>query len=313
MAIQFPVSNRAYYDNADWLDNCSAFSWAGWVRFDSIEAADYQFVWSHPGVTDRMEVYKKLSSPQYVRFQVLAGGVGVTVDDTTGAPSAGTKYHWAVTWQKNTSGGIKIYRNGSFVAQANTTSQTANYNSGGSVDLYLASKWATSYGRCTCEGWGFWAGTALSATQIAALYWAGWPHLATCPKPSAHWLFAPDLLTRIPDCSGNSRHITSSWISSGVSAVGTMGKWEDPGQEPGGYHRQVAAGPSPPDPWTLWSTVLHPTLTSLVTGLSNGTTYQFCASAVDTSSNESIKSDIVEATPQDVGVVHTPRRVFIGH
>lgn len=311
MAIKFPVNARCYYDNANWLDNISAFSWAGWVRFDTIDTNSLQFVWAHVGATDRMEVYK-LRTNGRVRCQVYAGGIGQFVEDSTGSPVAGTTYHLAATWTKAATGGLKIYRNGVFVAQSNTTTQTGNYNSGGSVDLVFGARNTINYGLCSLEGHGFWPGAVLTAEQIRCLYWSGWPHLVA-PKPAAFYTFAPETLTTFKDSSGNSRHITSTWISGAVATAGTIGKWDAPDAFPGDAYRVSAAGPVTPNDWTLFGSVTHPTVTSTVTGLTNGTTYELAVTALDESGNESQLSAIVEATPSAVAVKHVPRRVFRGH
>lgn len=313
MAIKFAVNQRCWYDNANWMDNIWQFSWAGWVRFDTIDTTQYQFVWAHPGATDRMEVYKRLTNPQYVRFQVYAGGVGMFVDDESGVPVAGTAYHFAVTWTPHTTGGMKIYRNGTLVGTANTTTQTANYNSGGSVDLFFAAKNAMSYGLCTLEGHSFWTDSILTANQIQALYWCGWPHLCA-PKPAASYPFERPIVNRFRDASGNGRHILPAWIgATNPSSENPIGKWDDPHQDFGECHVPSAAGPADPNPWTYWATTTHPTVASTVTGLSNGTTYEFSTTAVDSSANESLHSAIYEAMPSAVAARHTPRRKFFGH
>lgn len=312
MAIQFPNNNAAYYDAANWLDNIDSLSWCGWVRVDNLRvpAAD-QTIWGHRGAVDRMQFFRDDGGE--IWFAVTAGGVYDRVEDTITCVED-TLYHFAVTWEKNSATGLKLYRNGAYITSASTTDQPNNYQSGGTVDLFLGCySNDNSFGQCTGEGWCWWTGTVLDADQIAALYWVGWPHLVNVPPPAAFYPLNDALLTRFPDWSGNSRHIESSTIDTGVLAAGRIGKWEDPHGAPSARYRQPGAGVTPPNTWTLFETVNHPTTTSVVTGLTNGTTYEFSLTALDTSGNESVRSNIIEATPLALAAVHTPKPAFLWH
>jgi hypothetical protein len=313
MAIQFPDLNAAQYDNANWLDNVDSVSWSGWVSWDTIDVGNRQYAWGHRGAVDRSSFRKNNAATEYARWSLTAGGVNVTVDDTI-TPVAGTVYHFVLTWEANSATGMKLYRNGSLINTSSTTTQTANYNSGGNVDLYIGCySNNNAFGKITGEGFIYWPGVVLDADQAARLYYEGWPHLAQCPKPAALYELNGSSLTRIPDSSGNSRHIESAFIDSGVVDAGRVGKWEDPSSETAGFYRQGAAGPSPPNSWTLIETVTHPTNTSTATSLSNGTTYEFMVTALDDSGNESVESAIVEATPFAVNSTHAEREILLWH
>lgn len=312
MAVQFPTYKQAYYDNANWLDDVSSWSWASWVQFDSVAVGSRQTICGHYGATNRFYIRKTTGTPELFQASITSGGVYKAITDTTGAPVVDTAYHLAVTWEAGSATGLKIYRNGAYVTAVSTSTQTANYNSGGNVDLYVGSlKKDTDTLRGQIEGFGIWAGTVLTANQIAALYWSGWPHLAGLPKPTVWW---PGLgyNGRIQDWSGNGRHIEAATIDATVAAASTIGQWDAPWHS-GGSSTQGAAGPAAPNEWTLFGTTTHPTVTLDVTGLVNDTMYDFAVTAVDDDANESVKSATVTATPEDIGTVHTEKLVFIGH
>lgn len=313
MSVKFLNYDDCYYDNADFLDDATSFSIASWIRMDTITVGSWQGIWSHYGGTNRIYLRKNDGTPELFRLSITSGGVNVTIDDTTGAPVAGTVYHIGITWIKGIAGGLNIYRNGTHVTSASTATQTANYHSGGAVDFYVgALRSAISYGKCTVEGLTIWKDYILSATEMAALYRVGWPHLISAPRPTAFWPFQEGN-ARASDLSGNGRHITI-FESSPVADV-TIGHWEDPDQ-PGTYTKPgtPGSGPPEPNPWTLFGSTTHPIATSTITGLVNDTTYEVKVNAVDTSDNESVDSDILEVTPAaSAGAIHVPRHVFIGH
>jgi hypothetical protein len=315
MALQFADLKAAYYDDADFLDGISSFSFACWLKINTLSVGSRQYPWGHKGVTNGISLRKDNGATEYWRFGVTCNGVTNTVDDTTGAVAQDVWYHIAGTWEPGSATGIAIYRNGALVDSNSTTAQSGTYDSGGSVDFYIgAQKNLTNYFKGSVEGLCIWTDTVLTANQILALYWVGWPHLAGCPRPDAIYALTEGTITRIPDSSGNGRHIESATIAtSGVTAVATSGKWEAPDELPGGYYDQGSAGPGEPNPWTLFATVTHPTTSSTVTGLTNITAYEFVVSAVDTTGNESNYSDTVEATPQAVTTKHTSALKWIGH
>lgn len=306
MALTNAENETSYYPSANFLDNVSALSFSVWVKPTTIYEWQ-QYVISHYGSTNRFVFYKKYGTGSYWRFAVTSGGYQVYADDSTDAVAVDTVYHIAGTWELNVAGGIKIYRNGSLVDSNDTTSQSVNYSSGGGVSLSLMAQKDSAALDLPgdYEGVAIWGGVALSAQQIKALYWSGWPHLAGCPRPSVFYRLSRDYSGRIPDWSGNGRHIESAYCGASNVGAADIGKWEQPHFPISDQGLQGAAGPAPPNPWTLWDTITHPTLTDTVTGLSNGTAYEFSLTALDDSDNESTRSATVEATPSGTATVHT--------
>lgn len=316
MAWTFPTTKQAYFDNANWLDGITSLSFACDVRLDTFSAGVNQGIFGHTGSTNYFR-FQKLGTTDLWNFYVTSGGIPKFVSDTTGSPAAGTIYHMAGTWVPGSATGLAIYRNGALVTTASTATQSGAYNSGGNVDLYLNSiAHDNRIGYCSLENLAIWINYVLDAGEVAALYWVGWPHLAVAKAPAVFWQFNQELLTRLPDASGNARHIEAAQIDTGVTAGGLMGKYEDPWQGWSGGYRQSAAGPPAPNPWELAGTVNHPVVTKTVGGLTNTTTYEFSVIAKDnaTPANESTRSTIVEATPSASGItyVHVPRRVWGG-
>jgi hypothetical protein len=312
MANTFSSTHSAYYDNADWLDNAASFSFAVWVNLAAVTTGSRQYVFSHYGATNRISLRKDNGATEYFRFAVVSGGISATVDDTTGTPVAGTPYHIAGTWTPGSATGIAIYRNGALVDTGNTTSQTANYDSGGSVDLYLGARAVSSnYLNGSIENLCLWPGTVLTPAQILELYYSGWWQLANVTRPACQYACQTSI-TRIPDLSGNGRHIESATIdTTGVTLTPSIGKWDDLTVGQGITQQQGAAytppAPDDPDPWTLHGYVTHPTTTDTVTGLTNGTEYEFAVAALDVDGNVSEKCSAVACTPHDIPIKHTRR------
>jgi hypothetical protein len=310
-------TKQAFYDDANWLDNISSLSFSVWCRIDTLHSpAENQGIFGHEGSTNYIR-FQKYTNDQW-HFYIKSGGVGKEVYDSTASVVQGTIYHMAVTWEKASATGLKIYRNGTIVGSAvSTATQTADYNSGGNVDFYISgTKDNNRIGHCTVESLAMWTNYVLDAGEVMALRWLGWPHLATGKQPTAYWPMSQELLTRLPDISGNARHIEAATIDSSPTAGGLLGKYEDPSVLATGGYRQSAAGPPAPNPWTLLGNVTHPTATSTVTSLVNGTVYEFSVIAKDdaTPANESTRSATVEATPSTSGItyVHVPRFVWGG-
>ncbi len=281
-------------------------------RPDTVGVTD-QYVFGYRGSTDQTSFRWKGSETLW-RYTVVAGGVSKYADETVDAV-AGTTYHFAGTWTKADATGMKLYKNGALISTVNTTTQTANCAPGAATDLYLAAfSAANSPGICTLENVMFAPGVVWTADQIARLYYSGWWHLANVAKPAAIYELSGAKLTQLDDISGNKRHITSGWITGTLSAATQIGKREAP-YRPQEFYMAGAAGTGPPtpNPWTLFGSSTHPTVTKAVTGLVNGTAYEFCVSAVDSSANEGVKSDTAEGTPNGVTITHVPRRVFLGH
>lgn len=292
-----------YYDDANFMDSQSVLSVCIRLQLNAINTGVNQYVLSHKGATNQFSL-RKLNTDLAWRWSVTSGGVSVTCDDSSVTPAIDTTYCLCGMWKKNDASGMEIWRDGVSRNTASTTTQSSDYDSGGSVDLYTgARKFNDSYGKCDIEEVWLWANHELTLAQVVALN-AGehWLNIAGLPKPSAWWEFNENMLDRIPDRSGNGRNIESATIDAvhPPSAGGIL----TPRSPrciiaPGSSHRTAVAGPSEPNPWTLWEEILHPVAASTVTGLTNTTTYEFKINAVDQSGNVSADSAIVEETPTE--------------
>jgi hypothetical protein len=314
MALTFPNYASAYFPGASWMDNLSSFSFAGWFRADTVSAGVRQYAFAHYGSTNRISLRKNNGATEYWRFAVVSGGVSATVDDTTVAVAAGTVYHLAGTWTPGSASGLAIYRNGTLVTTASTASQSGPYATEGTVPLYLGARKASSdYGLMTLEGLSLWTDTVLTADQVSALYHGSWPHQIQA-TPAAVYLLDDELLTSIPDYSGQGRHIDAATIS-GATAGGIIGRAEDPSWlgGPGGSGTSTVAGPAEPDPWLLAATATHPVASVELLGLTAGTTYEVAVTAVDAQALESGYSAVAEVTPTATLTRHTRRWQWVGH
>lgn len=312
MALSFG-SAQAYYDDGDFLLGCTSLTFAAWARLDTFYAATRQALWGHTGSVDNFRFQKDTNEQWHA--VVTCGGVQKQVWDTTGAVVGGTKYHVAFTWKTGDAAGLRIFRNGAFVSSISTVSQVGTYAAESGINLYLDGISNNNrLGYCSLECFALWVNYAATDQQILDLYRAGWPHLAIPKKLSLLWYCSGGSPTYIPDSSGSGRHIQSGWIEATPTDGGLLGRYEDEDQGWGGDLRPFAAGPPPPNPWTTWpADVPHPAASVLITGLTNGTVYEFAMTAVDTSGNESILSNIVESTPvAPPATVHTPRgKLFV--
>lgn len=310
MALQFPTSKWAHYPNANWLDNVDSFSLAGWVRFDTVTTGNKQFVFSHKGSTNKFSLRKDSTTDNW-KFSVTAGGVNV-LNDVSGVVAT-TKYHVACTWLKNSATGQKIYVNGSLLDTDSTTSQTANYDSGGGSSLIWASETdgGSNFGVCTLEGWSVWPGVVLTLADVTQHRFSAWPSNLSLAAPGVFYPFQTGT-TEIKDWSGNKRHITS--VSAGTSHVVSLGKWERPTRlQAGTVVGATTTTPPAPAAWTRWPTpVAHPGQSLNLTGLTNNVAYEVRLIARDTVNNESTPSATSEATPTDAVIVHRRRRRLIG-
>ena len=316
--IRFPVNaGYAKYPSASFLNGLSSFSVVATVRFASIDSARAQRVFRHAGATNQISLRKVVTTDRWYASTTV-GGALVTCSPGT-VLTAGTLYHVVMTWEKNNATGLKLYVDGVFSLSASTTTQTVDYDSGdAAAALHLASASDTSdKGLVDLEGFTFFPNYLLSAVEVAALRFAGWPGLLALPKPSVMYLFDGRLLAEIPDVSGNGRHITSANIFGAVSDQAMQGKWE---REPGGgfyLHSAVAGaapGPPAPNPWTKYPTTTpHPATQVILSGLTPDGVYEMYLTALDAAGNESAPSNVVEATARESVVVHTEKRVFLGH
>lgn len=301
MGVKLPDLKYVKYPMADFLDNQSQMSFAAWVRFDAIVSANKQYVFSHNGASQRVSLRKDSTSNKF-RFSVTTAEGFVTNDSST-VIVAGTLYHVAGTWLQTNASGMKLYVNAVLETTTNTTTQTTNYNSGGNVALVLGSRTDTGaeYGKCTVENFTLWPGVLLTLTQIQSLYYGDWPHQLDLNRPGIFLPLFGSSVARLPDYSGNDRHIESGNIN-GAVADSIVGRWMNPMPFAGGFAAAGVSVGGSPNPWVLITTpqaneVLHPTANYVNDGLTNGTVYEFYISTMDQGGNESQPSATVEATP----------------
>ncbi len=307
MALTFG-NKQAYYDTGDFLVGATSLTFAAWARLDTMNTGVRQALWGHTGSVDYLR-FQKDTTDQW-HFAITSGGVQKQVWDTGADVVQGTVYHVAVTWKRADANGLRIFRNGAFVANTSTATQTGAYAGDYGTKLYLDGISDNNrVGYCSLECFVLWVNYAATDAEILQLYCCGWPHLAVPHQPSVLWFCSGGSLNYIPDSSGEARHIAAAWIDAAPTDGGLMGHYEDEFQGGGGYSRQTTSGPPAPDPWTTWpAEVPHPAASVAITGLTNGVPYEFCMTAVDSSGNESIDGAIVEATPAEAAAtVHVPR------
>jgi hypothetical protein len=299
MPWAFGNYESAYYPNANFLDAVSQFTYVVTCRLDNDHLTYRQAPFGHYGTTSRAYFRKNNTSPELMRWSVTTGSVSQTVDDTW-TIATGEPHQWALTWKKADSTGMQLYRDGAFVAQSSTVAQTADYNTGGAIPLYVgAISSGTYFFEGTVETLMAFPGSFLTADQIASLAeGVPWFDIGGVPRPAVWWDFLQDVTTSCRDASGNNRGLTSSYIHAGVSGVARFWRYQTPHIGRVGMGRAAATtGVTPPSDWTLWEEVFEPVAASAITGLTNGTTYEVSISAVDDDGNESAKCTAAEATP----------------
>jgi hypothetical protein len=302
MSWDFGEYCDVYYDDANFLDAHSEVSFFTRFRFNSINTGVSQYIFAHVGATNKFS-FRKNASDTYFRWSMTSGGVFVPSDDVV-TPVADTVYSFAGRWKKNDASGMELWRDGTSEDTSSTTTQSSDYDSGGSVDLYVgAFSFNNAYCKADIQELMLWTGHSLTQLQVTQLHQGfHWLEIPGLPKPAVWYDFEGRLLTRLPDRSGNGRHIEAATID--VSTPPTDGGILLP-RSPRSIHvfgsskREAASGGGPPNPWTFYEDVLHPVAASTVTGLTNTTTYEFKINAADESGNVSQDSAIVEATPTE--------------
>lgn len=298
----------------DILCDTDKLSFACWVRLSSLQTAD-QGVISHRG-TDGQASLRRTAAEGVWRYSVtIPGGAWVT-KDSTGSVTAATLYRVCGSWQKNSASGIRLWVNGSEQGSASsTTSQTANYNPGVNTELFIGHRSATSnalYG--DVEGVIWVADYLWTAADIAELTYTGLPWFQSwAGNPHVCWILDPGLMSRIPDVGSDAQHIEAGGISGTPTTVDWLGKYEPLwiGTGGGGPGRDDVGGAVADPDWTEFgSGVSAPETCQTITGLSNGTAYQFKMRAEDPAGNLSADSLIVEATPNNYNI-HVPKDVFL--
>lgn len=305
MAWKLYDYENMFYDNANFLDSQSEFSFFFRGRIDTLTAVTYQAALSHRGTTNQWFVRKSNGAPGQMQFRVISGGVTVTLTDTGWSAVATEIHSWGGRWKKNTaSTGITMVRDGVTEYAAATTTQTVDYDSGGNVDLYLgAYSHDNNPYRGSLEDVMVWTGYSLTTAQIARLH-AGyrWFEIVGVPRPAVWYPLNGGLLGRAPDTSGNNRHIEQATIEHyTLDSDGGVFTGNRPpptiGWSPSPQYRIVAGGTPGPNAWDYVGETVHPTVTKLVDGLTNGTAYEFTVKAVDASGNESDYAPFIEKTP----------------
>lgn len=297
-----------------YLNDQDRFTCACWVVLDTVDSTKKQYVWSHRGVTNQISLRKLEGASPVFRFSVTSGAINKFVDSTTVAV-VGTAYHVAVTWQANVA--MAIYVNGVLEASLSlVATQTANYDSGddNTPIIWGSRNGSSDYLIGAIEGWQFFDRQVLSAAQIKCLWNHGWPHLAATQPGELHF-FDGRLLTAFPDLSGQGRHVSlpTEIVGPPVDA-GTIGRWDN--EDLGGVEGRkiaVAAGGALPGPWTIYGTEpLHPASSQVLSGLTNGTTYEVVVVAVNDAGESPEQSVPATVTPNDAVIRHTPKKLFVG-
>lgn len=301
MAWKFPNGCDVYYDNQTFLDDTDKLAFfLGGARLDSLPGVSDQYLFGIQGTNAKFSL-RIVYTTGLPRFSVTVNGSYFVTRDGA-VVSAGTRYTFGGNWLKDDAAGMKLFQDGNTYS-ASTSTQDWNWNSGGINDICIGhGTIGSSYGLCTLQNFMLWKGHNLTDAQYAALrkgFW--WFQVAGLPRPAVHWMLFGQNMSRIPDLSGNGRHIPSEWIDASDVPIAqpTWAPLMDPRSygPQRQYHHAGASGGTPPNPWDLYEEVLHPVAASLVTGLSNGTAYEFCISAVDQSGNESEKCALIEKTP----------------
>lgn len=314
MAIKFLTSEYCYIGSTSWLDNVTAFSFHCRVRFDTLGTAS-QFVFRVRNGTSGDQISLRrdaVASSGDFRFSVTTnGGTQNKQIDSSFNPVAGTIYDITCTWQAGAASGMAIYINGVLDASGtDTTSQTLAYTTSGNGTLMIGARPsapATEYGQCTLEHLAFWPGRVLDANRALALHQGARVHRIGVPLPAAYYPMYDNQIATIIDQSGNDRKIVDG-NAGGSPATDIIGGaanaplrpiqpawWDDVA-----WLQAASSGSGPPaeNPWTAWTPdVDDPQDEVVITGLSNGTTYQFKVIAIDDTGNPSSDSAVVEATP----------------
>jgi hypothetical protein len=311
MSIIFPSAKFAQFPNADFLNSMASFSFACWVRYETITTANKQYAWSHAGATNQISCRKDSTSDK-VRFSVTAGSVAVT-RDSVAAISAATKYHLAGTWKPNDAAGMALYLNGALEGTSSTTTQSVSYDSlDATTPLCLAAKKPSSdINGATVEALMIWKDRVLTAAQVLQLYYHGWPHLVGLPAPAVSYPVLSGT-AQIPDASGNSRHIVAANISSGVTEGPVLGRWRAPRRTGAMSLKAGAVAPSA-GPWILDSSPAVGTTSKMISGLTPGTLYEVRVLAVDAAGNVSPDSALAQAYAQATIDPHVARPMLFGH
>ena len=303
MAVKFENSESAYidYGSVGWLDNVSAHSVYCRARIDDTTGTN-QFLFRHRngGGGPQISIRKEEGTPDKFKVSVSNSDTYNVAVSTTGVVQ-GTVYDLAFTWETNDASGLKLYVDGALEATTSTTDQPSSYSTNNGALYVGAAPDGTSYGRCTIERLMFFPGTILTLAQVQALGAGYYPHILNVPQPAAFYPMFGDVTSRIIDMSGNARHITNFQLTPSLESS-LLGQWMDPHpfDDSSAETLIFADGPEDPDPWALVDEMSHPTNTKVVSGLSNGTAYEFKLNAVDDSGLVSGDSSIVEATPTTV-------------
>lgn len=150
------------------LDFSDALTFAGWVKYESIDAADSPFIFKREAAGNQ-RAYDFYSSTTVLGFDSYTDGstVGCGVS-VSWSPSTATWYHVAVT-KSGTS--IKFYVDGAQQGTTQTGSNGTIYNASSAFEFgaFLA---GAAYFDGIMDEWGAWS-RELSSTEISELYNSG--------------------------------------------------------------------------------------------------------------------------------------------
>lgn len=304
MPIQFPTGVYAQF-SPSYLDAKSTISMFVRVRFDTLGSKNYVFQHRLATSGDQLSLRYDSSGGKFI-YSTTHGTVRTCTGTTT--ITAGTVYDVGLVWKQNTADGIRLYVNGVLENDEPTTGQTdSNYNtSGGTFWIARSAAGDTSeYGRCTIEKLILYPDKELSAEEFQLIARI-WPHQLVSRFRASLFLpmfFFDEDNGKIADWSGNNRDVVV-FNGTPITETPRLGKWGSMriGRRWGSLvHAEGSApppGPDPPNPWEeVTPAVDHPNSAKPVTGLTNGTTYEFKVVAFDASGNQSVDSEVVEATP----------------
>lgn len=312
MSFKFPSDNdAASRAGHDWVVGATELSFSVWARMDDERSPAYdQYVFNLFGSTGE---FFGLRWDDDSNIKAMAYMDGVWRSVTGGAWTEDTIYHIAGTWKANDANGWKLYVNGTLQNTVSTSGQ-ASFD-GGAVTLWLSAwKSGSNFGRSSIEALVIVRDHILSQEEVTELYHGADP--AALPLAAEEYVYYPldgdFLLTRAPDRSPKALHFEAAGIVDAEDGGVLRPRVEDPWAEDGGPGAAVDAGtpPTPPGAWTYAGEVTHPTAEMVISGLTNGQSYDFKVVAVDAAGNVSADSAIDAATPMAMAK-HVTRGVLL--
>ena len=154
------------------LQFSTAFTLAGWVKFESLPALNTDMQWAAKWATGSPQRSYRFglqnsSGSYFLRLGVSSAGSSTVEGSLAWTPTTGTWYFMAVTWD---AGSYIFYRDGSNVGSGTTTGVTSLFNN--TEPFYLGRSGDGAYFDGMLDEWGAW-NRALNAYEISALYKGG--------------------------------------------------------------------------------------------------------------------------------------------